>query len=150
MTSLGIRIIPSLIRYAILEKLDGTIVFQNAESENLIKFPKQCEKIEDKIKFTYDEIERIIRKFPDISAISIKVDEFGSREKLASREKAYITGVVLLYASQKGIQINLFTNTQIKTNSKTVMKDAAYIVTPSSKKWDKEIAYAVCSAAHML
>jgi hypothetical protein len=150
MASLGIRIIPTFIRYAVLESIDGTIVFQNAESENLIKFPKNSKKIEDKIKWTYDEIERILRKYPSINSISIKEDEIITRKTLTSREKAYITGVIVLIASQKCIAVNTLIYKQIKTKSENVKIDAAKIVNPLIKNWDNEIASAVCCAAYML
>ena len=142
MVSLGIRITSSLIRYAIIKKENGNINFINADSENLIKFPASCEKIEDKIKWTYEEIGRIFMINPNITSIAIKEDEILSRKTTASREKAYIIGTIMLFARQKGIPVKQLISKQIGTKSENVLANAEkYGLDPLKykSKWDAEL-----------
>jgi len=149
MQLLGFRASPKTIRYAVLDCDQQNIRLINSGTENKIDFPAALLTPEKKLAWLYTELERILRHYPDVSIISIKSNEFRPGGVTnASREAAYIEGLILLVAEQneKPVAIKKYCN--LKTNSKSVKTSAEKIIgsLDSLKNFDEKMADAIVVA----
>lgn len=146
MKVLGIRTAPQQIRYALVGYDGTTWSLCNASSENLIRKPAGILDMPDQLKWTYDELERIIRQNPDIEHIALKTAEFGSREDSSSRTGAYLDALVLLVCANAGIPVTTRLYSQLGTKRATVKDDAEARVGRTGATWNEQMADAVAAA----
>lgn len=146
MKVLGLRASSSEIRYAILEKTSNEILFINQATENRMVYPANMDNIELKLKWTRDEINRVIRQNPDISKISIKTNEYAGSETSAKRETIYTDAIFLLVAAENNIQVVRKLYSQIGASSKNVKEKAEAKVGRTDKYWNSTMADAIACA----
>lgn len=147
MQLLGIRNSPKSIRYAILDCEGQAVVFLNADKENKIDFPVEIQTLEKKVSWLFNEVQRILRIYPDVECVTIKSNEFTpGRESSSSREAAYLDGTILLASelNQKKVLIKLYKT--MSTRRVDVKELAEQKVGRSSQYWDVQIADAVVAA----
>lgn len=146
MSVLGLRVSAQEIRYAILEKDQlGEIVFINKDTENRIKYPANIKRIEEKLRWTKSEIDRILRVNPLIDKIVIKTNEF-IKESWTTRETTYIDAIFLLAANEKNISVVRRLNSQIGSTAKKAKALAETRVGRTDKYWNNTIADAILAA----
>jgi len=143
---LGIRTAPQQIRYALVDYDGTTWTLSNASSENLIRKPAGILEMPEQLKWTYDELERIIRQNPDIDRIGLKTAEYGSREDSSSRTGAYLDALVLLVSANMGIPVTPRLYTQLGTKRATVKADAETRVGRTITAWNEQMADAIAVA----
>lgn len=152
MKILGIRTAPSVVRYAILTMgEDGAILFENANSENKIDFPSDCQKTVEKLPWLSKEILRIFRQNNDINKIIIKASEYGrGRETTASREAAYYDSAVIIQAglqtSPIPVEVKVYRGLGNGIKRNTIKAIAEEKVGKTDKYWNEQIADAVIAA----
>lgn len=152
MKVLGVRTSPSEVRYAVLSKsTDGTILFENMNGESKLLFPAECTQNEQKLFWLYQELERVIRLYPDIEKIGIKSNEYGrGGESSASRDAAYFDAVVFLYAGSKNISVESKLYRSIGMTRKTVKNAIEERIGRTNQYWDEKIADAIAVALHFI
>ena len=144
---LGIRTSTKAVRFAILEQQGSTISLINANSENMLTFPASYQKIEQKLNWLFNELERILRQHPDINKIVIKTNEYApGREQAKSREAAYYDSVILLIAERKQLPVSLKVYKSIGTKRAEVKNFSSTKVGSTSNHWDEPMADAVAAA----
>ena len=147
MQILGIRTAPNTIRYAILEWDVQTPTFVNEDSENKLDIPANFKAIEQKLRWLYDELERILRQYSNIKRIVIKTNEYGrGGEKASSRDAAYLDGVILLFAEQNKISVETKLYRKIGTKRDEVKAFAESKAGVSTCYWNEQMADAVAAA----
>lgn len=146
MKILGLRASASEIRYAILEKTGDTIQFLNQNTENKLVYPVNFDTIELKLKWTRDELYRIIRQNPNIDRMIIKTNEYTGSETSAKRETIYIDAIMLLVAAENNIPIARKLYSQIGASSKDVKEKADSRVGKTDKYWNTTMADAIACA----
>lgn len=147
MQLLGIRTSPKSIRYAVLDFEGQEVIFLNADTENKIDFPAEIQTSEKKVRWLFDEFQRILRIYPEVKCVTIKTNEFTpGRESGSSREAAYLDGTILLASelNQKTVVTKLYKTMNTKRND--VKELAEQKVGRSSLYWDVQIADAVIAA----
>jgi len=146
MKIMGFRADPSAPRYAIVEgQKGGPFTLLNAASDSKLAFPAQCTEAAQQLRWLAQELERILHDHPDIAAIVIKANEFGT-ESTAKRLSTYQDATVILQCSQKGILVQVKTYASLGTKSASVKMDAAARVGQTAKYWDNKMADAVIAA----
>lgn len=147
MQILGIRTAPTSIRYAILECNGDKPVFINADSENKIDFPADYRNVEQKLRWLYQELERVLRKYPGIAHMAIKANEYGrGGETASSREAAYLDAAVLMVAGENTIPVSVKLYRSIGTRRNEVKSFAESSVSASTLYWNEQMADAVAAA----
>lgn len=148
MKVMGIRSSSTEIRYAILEKNNGSdIIFQNRDYENKLVFPAGIEDLQVKLKWVKEEFDRIFRKNNDIEKIILKMNEYAGTENGAKRETTYTDAIILLVAAEYNIPIERKLYSQIGATSKQVKDRAESIVGRTDKYWNDKMADAIQCAA---
>jgi len=147
MQILGIRTASSCVRYAVVEWDGQTASLVNAAAENKLDFPADRQEISQKLQWLYSELERIYRKYPHISKVVIKMNEF-VREKKTTRPSTHMDGVAMLSAMQNRKTVNTFLYANIKKGlgSRTIKNFTETTVGRSDKYWDVQMADAVAAA----
>lgn len=147
MQILGIRTSIKAVRYAILESNGEGIVFTNADIENKLVFPAECQDISEKLLWLHREIERIFNQYPDISKIAIKSNEF-FRESSSTRASTHLDAGVMLTSAlhNKSVSKKSYSSIQKGLGSKKVKDYAEYNVCRTGKYWDNQMADAVAVA----
>lgn len=146
MSVLGLRASSQEIRYAILAKDESrNISFINEKTENKIKYPANINRIEEKLNWAKEEIDRIIRVNPSIEMIAIKSNEFVN-ETMTSRETTYVDAIFLLAAKENNIPVVRKLYNQIGSTSKKAKELAEIRVGKTEKYWNNTIADAVLVA----
>lgn len=147
MQILGIRTAPASIRYAVLDWDGQDATFTNADGENKLDFPADIRSIEQKLHWLHQELERVLRQYPQIERIVIKANEYGrGGEKASSREAAYLDGIVLLLAGQRDLPVETKLYRNIGTRRNEVKNFAETRVGTSSRYWNEQMADAVAAA----
>ncbi|MDO8873144.1 MAG: hypothetical protein Q7V05_10500 [Methanoregula sp.] len=150
MLLLGLRASPKTIRYAVLDYDGQNARLLNADSENKINFPADLLTYnEKKLAWLYHELTGIFDHYSDIAVVSIKSNEYGpGGQTKASREAAYIEGVMILVAELNGKPVSVKLYSSLKTNSKTVKISAKAIIesVDSLKSFDEKMADAIVVA----
>jgi len=146
MKVLGLRASSSEIRYAILEKTSNEIQFVNQASENKMVYPAYVNNIELRLKWTQDEMNRVIRQNPNIDKIIIKTNEYAGSETSTKRETIYIDAIFLLVAAENNIQVVRKLYSQIGAISKDVKEKAEARVGRTDKYWNSAMADAIACA----
>lgn len=117
-------------------------------------FPKQIQSIEERIKWLYDEVSRILASNKDINTVIIKTNEFGRhrKETSMSRLACYLDAAVSLKCKQLEIPVVFTTYSQmkIKTNSKTTVQVANNLYELELKPSEDRLADALNAAATLL
>ena len=143
MKYMGVRASATEIRYAILSKrADNSIIFENATTENKLKYPANCTSVENKLLWTKQEFDRIFRQIPDIAQVILKTNEFTSETK-TKRETTYTDAIILLACAEKNIIVNTKLYSQIGTTSKQTQLHAESRVGRTDKYWNTTIADAI-------
>lgn len=146
MTYLGIRASAQEIRYAVIEKNDaGQITFVNQNTEHRLKYPANCSKIEDKLRWVYNELDRILRQNSGIEKAFIKMNEYGS-ESGSKRETTYVDAICLLVANERHIPVERKLYSQMGVRNATVKEQAEEFVGRTSQYWNTTIADAIMVA----
>ncbi len=147
MQILGIRTSSITVRYAIVEWDGQNARLVKADTENKLDFPADHQEIEQKLFWLHGELERILRKYPEVSKVAIKMNEF-MREKKITRPSTHMDGVVMLAAKQndKRVATLLYANIQQGMGSKKVQAFSESNVGRSSKYWNVQMADAVAAA----
>ena len=147
MQVLGIRTSSKCVRYATVNLDGGTATLVNADSENKLVFPADCAEISQKLKWLYSELERIYRKYPGISKVAVKMNQFGT-EQMANRFSTNMDGVVMLSALHNGKEVDtfLYANMQKGMSSKNIQAFAKANVGRTDTYWNPQIADAVAAA----
>lgn len=146
MKVMGFRADPSAPRYAIVEgQKGGTFTLLNAATDSKLAFPAQCTEPTQQLHWLAQELERILHDHPDIAAIIVKANEFGT-ESTAKRLSTYQDATVILHGGQKGIPVQVKTYASLSTKSASVKLDAAARVGQTTKYWDNKMADAVIAA----
>jgi Holliday junction resolvasome RuvABC endonuclease subunit len=147
MQILGIRTASSSVRYAVVEWNGQDAVLVNADTENKLDFPADSQETEQKLLWLHGELERILRKYPDVSRVAVKMNEY-VREKKTTRPSTHMDGVAMLTAMQadKLVCSLLYANIQQGMGSKKVQVFAEANVGRSSKYWNVQMADAVAAA----
>lgn len=146
MKIIGFRNSTTCLRYAVLEWSGDNVSFKNNNEEHSLKYPKELESSEQKLKWLYDEVSRILRKNPDIEAVGLKVSEYGRAEKKSTRFTSYADAMVFLVCGQNQKDIHEFIYTQLPTTSAKVKDYAENLVGKTDKYWDTQIADAIAVA----
>lgn len=147
MMILGIRTSPTTVRYAVLDCNEAGVSLVNANSENKLDFPTNCQGIEQKLHWFYQELERVLRQYPGIERIAIKTNEFGrGGERASSREAAYLDAVVLITAGSRQLPVNVKLYGQIGTRRDDVKRFAEAKVQATTRYWNEQMADAVSAA----
>ena len=152
MTVLGIRISPTISRYALVKSVDGRCVLINSEAESKLEFPSDKNTPESKVDWLYQELEQIITENPDIEKVCIKINEYTRGENKAKRETSYLVGATLLCCYQKSIPVNMkmYRSLGIGMKNANVMTHAEEQVGSRVKGWDTKIADAIVAACSEL
>jgi hypothetical protein len=144
---LGVRTSPKTVRYAVLDFSNATISFINANEENKLDFPADLQNIEQKLSWFYQEMERVLRKYPSISKIVIKANEFGlGQEKMSSREAAYFDAIVFLVAGDRHLPVEVKFYRAIGTRRDGIKGFAETHVGKTDLYWNEQIADAASAA----
>ncbi|WP_319759101.1 hypothetical protein [Maridesulfovibrio sp.] len=148
MQVLGIRTSSKCVRYAILEKNDQDTTFVNTDSENKLNFPKDCDTIENKIIWFYDELIRIFRDFPHITKVVIKANQFLGKDNSTSRYSTNLDAIVMLAAKQQNKQLKsvIYASIQKGMNSKKIKSYAENNIGKTNINWDNQMADATAAA----
>ncbi len=153
MLLLGLRASPKTIRYAVLDFDGQNVRLVNADSEkkeNKINFPTDLLTThEKKLAWLYHELTEIFNLYPDIAMVSIKSNEYGrGGQTKASREAAYIDGIMMLTAELNGKPVSIKLYSSLKTNNKIVKESARKIIdsVDSLKSFDEKMADAIVVA----
>jgi len=150
MKILGIRTSSKAVRYAILELKDDNVTFLNSDSESKLTFPLDKDKIEERVLWLYQEMERIYRSHPDISHIAIKENEYNKRsgETAVVRQATYLSSAVLLFAAHNNINTSLkiYASIEHGMSSSKIKNHSETIVGRTVKYWDEKIADAIAVA----
>ena len=153
---MGIRTAPSVVRYAILTKNeDGVIQFVNANGENKIDFPADCDNVTKKLPWLSREIQRIFRQNPEISHVIIKASEYGrGGESSSSREAAYYDSAVITQAGLQlrpiSVDVKIYRGLGNNVKRDTVKNIAEGHVGKTQKYWNEQIADAIVAALSFL
>lgn len=145
MKVLGLRASTTEIRYAILEKTSDEIIFTNQNTEHRMVYPANLDSIESKLKWLYDEINRVIRQNPDIDKIIIKTNEY-TNETGAKRETIYTDAIILLIAFENNIPVVRKLYSQIGATSRDVKERAEARVGRTDRYWNNTMADAIACA----
>ena len=146
MIALGIRISPQCTRYALVKSEDMRYKLINADTESKLKYPVDKDTLESKADWLYRELERIIRKNPEIRRICIKENEPRSRDTKSTRETYRLEGMTLLLCHRKSKPVKMKTYISLGTRRADVMACAEERVGSTSKYWDAQMADAVVAA----
>lgn len=147
MSVLGIRCSTKAIRIAILDFVDELTVMKNLNNEHRLPFPALAVKTEDKIIWLDNEIARILKCYPCIKKIVIKLPEYLRSDTNSTRDVHYYNAVVILNGKKASIPILLKQyNNGLQSNSRTVKTRAESIVGKTDKYWDELIADAIVAA----
>jgi len=144
---LGIRTSPTTIRYAVLDCSGTAVSLVNANSENKLDFPAHCQSIEQKLYWLHQELNRVLRQYPNIERIVIKANEYGQGgEKASSREAAYFDAVVLMTAGTRQLPVDVKLYRTIGTRRNDVKSFAKANVGVTNHYWNEQMADAVSAA----
>lgn len=147
MSILGLRASAQEIRFAILEKnQDGSIIFKNRDGENRLKYPASIDTIDEKIMWVKSEVDRILRKNPEITKILIKINEFNGTENTAKRETTYMDAIFLLCSKEHNIPVERKLNSQIASSSAKAKEIAEQRVGKTDKYRNNAMAEAILVA----
>lgn len=146
MKIIGFRSGTKNIRFAILEQSAQDIKCINLDTENEIKIPVNILNIADQIEWMNTEVERIFRQNPDIVKAMIKSPEFIGSDSTAKRTTNYFDAILLLNAKKFNKQVDTKIYSQIGVKRASVKAKAESVCGVTSKKWDEQIADAICIA----
>ena len=152
MTVLGIRINPTITRYALVKSVDGRCVLLNSEAESKLEYPSDMNTPESKVDWLYRELDQIIIENPDIKKVCVKINEYTRGENKSKRETSYLVGATLLCCYQKSIPVNMkiYRSIGIGINNTNVVTHAEEQVGSRAKGWDTKIADAIVAACSEL
>lgn len=147
MRVLGIRTSTKEIRFAILDFADdGTVLFVNEDGENRLKFPASKKSLPQMLWWLHQELERVVRQNLPVDKIMVKSNEYVGGNTKASREAAYIEGVVYVFAGQNDIHVDSKIYRSMKTCRQSVKAFAEEIIGKTQKNWNEQMADAVAVA----
>lgn len=146
MQILGIRTSPTTVRYAILNWDGTTASLLNSNGENKLDFPVGCQKIQEKLHWLNQELERVLRQYTGIEKIVIKINEFFGKEKMASREAAYFDAVILMVAGKRRLSADRKLYRAIGTRRNEVKIFAQKHVGCTTRYWNEQMADAIAAA----
>ncbi len=144
---LGVRTGSKFIQYAVLEFDDENCKFINKSSEHKLILPTNLANIEDKIKWVYDEFEGIYTKYPQISRVNLKVNEYVNDTK-ANRLSSYFDAIIMLTAKKHNKETSqyIYANFKCSIKANNVKEFAESNIGKSDKYWDKKMADALVAA----
>lgn len=144
---LGLRTAPAMVRYALVEWDGLTARLVNADEENRLVFPADCQRIEQKLHWLSQEIERVLRQHTNIDRIAIKTNEYGrGGESATTRDAAYLDAVIYTIAGKKPLPIDSKLYRSIGTRRDEVKDFAATNVGVTNRNWNEQMADAVAVA----
>lgn len=147
MQILGIRTSTATVRYAVLDCNGAAVSLVNANSEHKLDFPADCQGIEQKLHWLYQELDRVLRQYSGIERIVIKANEYGrGGEKASSREAAYFDAVVLMTAGTRQLPVDVKLYRTIGTRRNEVKTFAETNVGTTNRYWNEQMAAAVSAA----
>ena len=147
MLILGVRTSPTIVRYALLDWDGQSANLVNTNDENKLIFPADCQRIEQKLHWLYQEMERVLRQHPDVQQIVIKANEFGrGGESSTTRESAYLDAIIFMIAGQRSLPIDVKLYRSIGTRRDEVMTFAENNVGVTGRNWNVQMADAVAAA----
>jgi hypothetical protein len=147
MQILGIKTSPSVIRYAVLDWNGAQATLVNAADESRLRFPAGLTSVEQKLKWLQDELETLLRLYPNIGRIAIKSNEYAPRRESGnSREAAYYDAIALLTAGRMGFPVQQYLFTSLGTRRDGVMAKAETEIGRTSVNWDEAMASATLAA----
>lgn len=146
MKIIGFRSGTKSVRFAILEQGTEGIKCINLDTENELKVPTKISNIEDQIEWMSTEVERIFRQNPDIVKIMIKSPEFTGSDTTAKRITNFFDAILLLNAKKFNKPVDTKLYSQIGVKRANVKAKAESVCGITSKRWDEQIADAICIA----
>lgn len=146
MKIIGFRSSTKGLRFAILERTSNGIECTNLGSENELKIPTNISSFEDQIHWMNEEIERIFRQNPDIDKAVIKSPEYFGSDSITKRITNYFDALIFLNAKKFNKPVDAKIYKQIGVKRTGVKAKAESVCGVTSKKWDEQIADAICIA----
>ena len=147
MRILGIRVSPSTVRYAILDWDGESAAFVNQTGENKIDFPANANSRGEKLRWLYQELDRILTLHAGIEMVGIKEGEYKSNETSAKREKASLEGIIQYWAFQNNLPVETKIYGGIKdVKSKDALEFCEANFGRSKTYWTKDMADALLAA----
>jgi hypothetical protein len=143
MKVLGIRNSPTDIRFAISEKINGSITLENISGENKLVFPKHLTLLSEKVGWLYQEFDNILSNNPDIKIIAVKQNENVSTKYSKVQETAFYDSIAHLIGNHKGISVKSYVYNNIGTRSKEVQNFAESYTGKTTKYWNSKMADAI-------
>ena len=101
MKVLGIRVDPTMTRYALVEYDGSNFVLLNATTESRLVYPADVERPEEKVHWLYRELDRLFHDHHGVEKVCIKTNEYTRMDTKPKRESAYLEGAVLLFCREK-------------------------------------------------
>lgn len=143
----GIRTSSKCIRYAVVSWDGQNAMLVNASDESKLSFPAGAEGIADKLVWLHAELERILRQYPGINHVAVKMNQFGT-EKMVNRYSTHMDGVVMLTSQLKGKPVStlIYANVERGMSSTKIKSFAEGKVGRTCKYWDTQMADAVAAA----
>jgi hypothetical protein len=147
MSTLGIKVTPSLIVYALAENQNGQKIILNINSEFRIVFPKKMESIKEKVTFLFEEIIRIVDLNPSIKMIAIRESEYTRYpEDDSKRFSKNLDGVIMAVAAHKNIPFTKKVMQSLKVKKSNLMEAAEAISGKTKTYWNEDIAETIMAA----
>lgn len=146
MKVLGLRVAPSMTRYALL-KYDGKVcALLNSNTESRLVYPADANRPDEKVHWLYRELQRLFHDHPDTAKVCIKTNEYTQQDTKSKRESAYLEGAVLLFCRQANVPVTLTIYASLSTKGATVKSHAEERVGRTEKYWNKQVADAIVAA----
>jgi hypothetical protein len=146
MKILGIRNAPQQLRYAVVTVVGEIWALENVATENLVRRPAGVNDVGAHLKWTRDELLRILRVNLGIDRIGLKTGEFRGNETAVIRTGSYLDAMVLLVGAEAGIPVTSRLYSQMATTRATVQEHAEARIARTADRWDAQMADAVAVA----
>lgn len=146
MKTIGVRVAPSQIRFALVERLDGSFTLLNADGENRLTWPADVSALQQRVEWAYDELARVLRQNPGTASVSIKVPEYTQKRTKSTRAVDCLEGAVILAAAKAKVPLADYIYAQLATKRAKVCQDAEARVGRTATAWDEQMADAVVAA----
>ena len=143
---IGFRVAREEVRYAVVVRSNSTIGLLNASDETRLRYPAGTTFVQDKLIWLYSELEQIWQAHSDTQSIAIKTNEYGLSDTKAKRESYFAEGAIILYFTQRSINVDVTTYNSLPASSKNVREIAENRAGKSTKYWDTKMADAVLAA----
>ena len=148
MMVLGFRSDPNFPRFAIVSVDGENFILENAASDNRLAIPASISADDEahRIKWLFQEIERIFINYPKISKVVIKSNEYARNETKSMRRSAFQDAVVMLYCAQEGVLVERRTYRSMPPTNSDAKRHAEERVDKTKKYWNPKMADAVNAA----